>query len=65
MMCADSFLEICCEDSARKWEGDGEDGAEDKRSAERKITRYPFTLVWANHKPEYIYATWRNHTGGN
>jgi hypothetical protein len=54
MVCAESFLEFCCEDLVRKWEGDGEDGAEDKRSAERKITRYPFTLVWANHKPESI-----------
>jgi hypothetical protein len=51
MVCAESFLEFCCEDLVRKCEGDGEDGAEDKRRAERKITRYPFTLVWANHKP--------------
>jgi hypothetical protein len=34
MVCAESFLEFCCEDLVRKWEGDGEDGAEDKRSAE-------------------------------
>jgi hypothetical protein len=45
MVCAESFREFCCEDLVRKWNGDGEDEAEDERSAERKITRYPFTLV--------------------